>query len=149
MSTQQNGKSTPDIAIFPDNNLRVTTPVGREYRGRILHHDDQREPGKKWIQVLGFQPANGGDKMAQSEAAQFAQTALRKGRPDYFPQRSSVKPLDISFNRIPSGKRTPENQNILIGELWDPDDDLWTLLLSPSGKDAKTLYHGTALLPDR
>lgn len=138
-------KSNPDIAIFPNNDLRITTPAGREYRGRILHHDDQRRPGEKWIQVLGFEPvARDGDKFAQSETTQFADTALRKGRPDYFPERSTVKPLDIAFNRIPPDKRTDKNQNVLMGELWD-QDGLWILIISPSGKNAKTLYNGSAV----
>jgi hypothetical protein len=133
-------KERPDIAIFPDLNMVIRTPAGREYRGKVLEHPSQHAEGETWLQVQ-FLDGVGKDDVHQS--ALLKQQYRKSGRPDYFPQESRVEPLDVAFNRIPTTKRTDKNADTLIGEMWDPDG-LWTLLIKPS-KAERVLYAGSAL----
>ena len=134
------GKALPDITIFPDLNVVVRTPAGREYRGRALEHDSQSVAGEKWYQVQNLTAAGKDD---QHDTAVLRQGFSRIGRPAYFPQQSNAEPLRLNLNRIPPGKRTPKNSDTFIGELWDADG-LWTVLVKPS-QSAKILFSGSIL----
>jgi hypothetical protein len=35
----------PDIPVFPDLNMVIRTPAGREYRGKVLEHPSQHAKG--------------------------------------------------------------------------------------------------------
>jgi len=133
-------KERPDIAVFPDLNMVIRTPAGRQYRGKVLEHTSQHAEGETWLQV---QFLDGVGKDDIHDAALLKQHYRKSGRPDYFPQESRVEPLDVAFNRIPPGKRTDKNADTLIGELWDTDG-LWTLLIKPS-KAERVLYAGSVL----
>src|SRR5262249_20775907 len=128
----------PDIAIFPDLNVTIRTPAGREYRGRALEHDSQHAPGEKWYQVQNLTPASKDDMHA---TALLRQQFGKTGRPDYFSAASNAEPLRLNLNRIPEAKRTPKNATTLIGEIWDADG-LWTVLVKPS-QSAKVLFSGS------
>ena len=106
--------SKPDIAIFPDLNVVIRTPAGREYRGKALVHPSQHAEGETWLQVMGLRA---GPKEDQLAAALLAQHAAKHGRPAYFPAESTIEPMKINLNRIPSAKRTDKNVDTLIGEL--------------------------------
>src|ERR1700682_4000835 len=140
ISMDASQKERPDIAIFPDLNMVIRTPAGREYRGKILEHPSQHAQGEPWLQVQ-FLDGVGKDDVHGS--ALLKQQYRKSGRPDYFPQESRVEPLDVAFNRIPSAKRTEKNADTLIGEMWDADG-LWTLLIKPS-KAERVLYAGSVL----
>ena len=139
MDTSQ-PKERPDVAIFPDLNIVIRTPAGREYRGKVLEHPSQHTADETWLQVQ-FLDGVGKDDIHGS--ALLKQHYRKSGRPDYFSQESRVEPLDVAFNRIPLVKRTDKNADTLIGELWDADG-LWTLLIKPS-KAERVLYAGSAL----
>jgi hypothetical protein len=133
----------PDISIFPDLNIVIRTPVGREYRGKVLEHPSQHADGESWLQVQFLDGASKDDAHA---VALLKQRFRKSGRPDYFPAESRVEPLDVAFNRIPAAKRTDRNADTLIGELWDTDG-LWTLLVKPSKADR--LLHAGSVLPSQ
>lgn len=133
-------QSKPDIAIFPDLNVVVRTPAGREYRGKALVHPSQHAEGETWLQVMNLRA---GVKEDQLSAALLAQHAAKHGHPEYFPAESTIEPMKVNFNRIPVGKRNDKNADTLIGELWDADG-LWTMLIKPS-KSESVLYAGSAL----
>jgi hypothetical protein len=133
-------KTFPDIAIYPDLNIVIRTPAGREYRGRTLEHDSQHAAGEKWYQVIQLTP-QGKDNVHAS--AVLNQQFDRKGRPDYFPPESTVVPLTANLNRIPAAKRTPKNADTLIATFWDADG-LWTALVKPS-KSEGLLFAGSLL----
>lgn len=133
-------KERPDIAIFPDLNIAIRTPAGREYRGKVLQHPSQHAEGETWLQV---QFLEGVSKDDAHSAALLKQQHRKSGLPDYFAPESKVEPLDVTFNRIPTAKRTDRNADTLIGELWDADG-LWTVLIKPS-KAARVLYAGSVL----
>jgi hypothetical protein len=139
MTTSQ-AKERPDIAIFPDLNIAIRTPAGRQYRGKVLEHPSQHAEGESWLQI---QFLEGAGKADTHEAALLKQQYRKSGRPDYFPAESKAEPLDVSFNRLPANKRTDRNADTLIGELWDADG-LWTVLIKPS-KAARVLYAGSVL----
>jgi hypothetical protein len=128
----------PDITIFPNFNVTIRTPAGREYRGKVLEHDSQHVSGKKWYQVVRLNPIG---KDNQHDNAVLRQKFEKDGRPNYFPERSNAEPLKL--NRIPLAKRHPRNAGTLIGELWDADG-LWTVFVSPT-KSEKVLYAGSLL----
>jgi hypothetical protein len=130
----------PDITIFPNFNVTMRTPAGREYRGKVLEHDSQHVSGEKWYQVVRLNPIG---KDNQHENAVLRQKFDKDARPDYFPERSNAEPLKLNLNRIPLAKRHPRNAGTLIGELWDADG-LWTVLVSPT-KSEKVLYAGSVL----
>jgi len=133
-------QSKPDIAIFPDLNVVIRTPAGREYRGKALVHPSQHAEGETWLQVMNLRA---GAKEDQLSAALLAQQATKHGRPDYFPAESTIEPMKVNFNRIPPAKRNDKNAETMIGELWDTDG-LWTMLIKPS-KSESVLYAGSAL----
>lgn len=133
-------QSKPDIAIFPDLNVVIRTPAGREYRGKALVHSSQHAEGETWLQVMNLRA---GVKEDQLAAALLAQHASKHGRPGYFPTDSTIEPMKVNFNRIPVAKRNDKNADTLIGELWDADG-LWTMLIKPS-KSESVLYAGSAL----
>jgi hypothetical protein len=132
--------SKPDIAIFPDLNIVIRTPAGREYRGKVLMHDSQHAEGESWMQVMNLRTES---KEQTLEGALLAQSAHKHGRPSYFPAESTVEPLRLHLNRIPTAKRNEKNADTLIGELWDADG-LWTCLIKPSKSDS-LLFAGSAL----
>ena len=133
-------KERPDVVIFPDLNLVIRTPAGREYRGKVLEHPSQHADGETWLQVQLLEGASKDDIHAN---ALLKQSYRKSGRPSYFPGESRAEPLDVAFNRIPAAKRTDRNADTLIGELWDADG-LWTLLIKPS-KAERVLYAGSAI----
>ena len=124
-------KKYPDVTIFPDLNITIRTPAGREYRGKVLEHPSKHADGETWLQVMSFRALGKDDVHA---GALLAQAFRKSGRPDYFPQASTIEPLAVAFNRIPAAKRTDKNADTMIGELWDTDG-LWTLLIKPSKSD--------------
>lgn len=133
-------KERPDIAIFPDLNIAIRTPAGREYRGKVLEHPSQHAADETWLQVQFLDGVTNDDAHS---AALLKQQHRKSGRPDYFAPESRAEPLDVTFNRIPAAKRTDRNADTLIGELWDADG-LWTVLVKPS-KAARVLYAGSVL----
>ena len=133
-------KERPDVAIFPDLNIAIRTPAGREYRGKVLEHPSQHADGETWLQV---QFLEGSGKETAHDGALLKQQYRKSGRPDHFGSESRVEPLDVAFNRIPAAKRTDKNVDTLIGELWDADG-LWTVLIKPS-KAERVLYAGSVL----
>jgi hypothetical protein len=137
-------KTLPGITIFPNLNVIIRTPAGREYRGESIEHDSREIDGEKWYQVVKLNPAgkdNQHDNALLRQAFDKAQRNKKDGRPDYFPARSNVEPLKLNLNRIPLAKRHPRNANTLIGEFWDADG-LWTVFASPT-KSEKVLYAGS------
>ena len=133
-------QSKPDIGIFPDLNVVIRTPAGREYRGKALVHPSQHADGETWLPVMSLRS---GVQEDQLSAALLAQHATKHGRPAYFPPESTIEPMKINFNRIPAAKRNDKNADTMIGELWDADG-LWTMLIKPS-KSESVLYAGSAL----
>jgi hypothetical protein len=135
----------PDITIFPNFNVTIRTPAGRQYRGKVLEHDSQHVSGEKWYQVVNLNPIGKENQRQNAVLRQQFDKAARQGnaRPDYFPARSNAEPLRLNLNRIPLAKRHPRNADTLIGEFWDADG-LWTVLVSPT-KSEKVLYAGSLL----
>ena len=135
----------PDITIFPNFNVTIRTPAGRQYRGKVLEHDSQHVSGEKWYQVVNLNPIGKENQRQNAVLRQQFDKAARQGnaRPDYFPARSNAEPLRLNLNRIPLAKRHPRNADTLIGEFWDADG-LWTVLVSPT-KSEKILYAGSLL----
>jgi hypothetical protein len=80
-------KTLPDIAIYPDLNITIRTPAGREYRGRVLEHDSQHAAGEKWHQTVNLTPVG---KDSQHATAVLRQHFAKAGRPDYFPEQSKA-----------------------------------------------------------
>jgi hypothetical protein len=74
-------KTLPDIAIYPDLNITIRTPAGREYRGQALEHDSQHVAGEKWYQVMNLTPTGKGNL---HDNAVLKQHFERSGRPSYF-----------------------------------------------------------------
>jgi hypothetical protein len=139
-------KALPDITIFPNLNVIIRTPAGREYRGEAIEHDSRDIAGEHWYQVVKLNPVgkdNQHDSALLRQQFDRAQRRGESGRPDYFPERSNAEPLKLNLNRIPLAKRHPRNADTLIGELWDADG-LWTVLASPT-KSEKVLYAGSLL----
>ena len=139
-------KTLPDTTIFPNFNITVRTPAGREYRGKVLEHNSQHIDGEKWYQAVNLNPVGKDNQHQNAVLRQEFDGAQRKGaseRPDYFPERSNAEPLKLNLNRIPPAKRHPRNADTLIGEFWDADG-LWTVLASPT-KSEKVLYAGSLL----
>ncbi len=136
-------KTLPDITIFPDLNVIIRTPAGREYRGKALEHDSQHGADEKWYQVTNLTPVG---KDSQHATALLRQNFAKHGKPDYLPAESTVEPLKLNLNRIPPAKRTPKNAGIFIGEILDADG-VWTVLVKPSKSD-KVLFSGS-LLPSK
>jgi hypothetical protein len=143
-------KSLPDITIFPNLNVVIRTPAGREYRGEAREHSSREIDGEKWYQVVRLNPTGKDNQHDNAILRQEFEKAQRKGRehgrPDYFPEGSNAEPLKLNLNRIPFAKRHAKNEATLIGEFWDADG-LWTVLASPS-KSEKVLYAGS-LVPSR
>jgi hypothetical protein len=139
-------KTLPDITIFPNFNVTIRTPAGREYRGKVLEHDSHHVFGEKWYQVINLNPIGKDNQHQNAVLRQEFDRAQRKGengRPNYFPERSNAEPLKLNLNRIPHAKRHSRNAYTLIGEFWDADG-LWTALVSPT-KSEKVLYAGSLL----
>ena len=42
-------KKYPDVTIFPDLNITIPTPAGREYRGKVLEHPSRHAEGETWV----------------------------------------------------------------------------------------------------
>jgi hypothetical protein len=133
-------KNYADVTIFPDHNIIIRTPAGREYRGKVLEHASQHVPDEVWLQI---QFLKGVSKTDQHDTALLEQRFNKEGRPAYFPAESKAEPLDAAFNRLPLSQRNDKNHDTLISDLWDADG-LWTLLIKPSKSD-KVLYAGSAL----
>ena len=133
-------KTLPDITIFPDLNVVMRTPAGREYRGRALEHDSQSVADEKWYQLQNLTAVR---KEDQHATAILRQQFSKNGRPDYFPAQSNAEPLRLNLNRIPPGRRTQKNADTLIGEVWDADG-LWTVLVKPSQSE-RVLFSGSIL----
>jgi hypothetical protein len=133
-------KTLPDIAIYPDLNITMRTPAGREYRGRALEHGSQHVAGEKWYQVMNLTPIGKGNL---HDHAVLRQHFEKSGRPSYFPAESNAEPLRVSFNRIPEAKRNQKNAETLIATVWDADG-LWTALIKPS-KSEGLLFAGSLL----
>lgn len=138
--TTATDKKYADVTIFPDLNITIRTPAGRVYKGKVLEHPSQHQDGESWLQIQFLKAQTKDDQHA---SALLQQHFKKSGRPDYFPAVSTVEPLDVGFNRIPTAKRTAKNADVLISDLWDADG-LWTLLIRPSKSD-KVLYAGSAL----
>jgi hypothetical protein len=138
--TTSTDKKYADVTIFPDLNITIRTPAGRVYKGKVLEHPSQYQPGETWLQV---QFLKGETKDDLHASALLQQHFKKSGRPGHFPPASKVEPLDVAFNRLPAAKRTVKNADVLISDLWDADG-LWTLLIRPSKSD-KVLYAGSAL----
>ena len=138
-------KTLPDITIFPNFNITLRTPAGREYRGKVLEHDSQHIAGEKWYQVVNLNPIGKDNQHQNAVLRQQFDKAARQGtgRPDYFTERSNAEPLKLNLNRIPLAKRHAKNAGTLIGEFWDADG-LWTVLASPT-KSEKVLYAGSVV----
>src|SRR4051794_17750117 len=108
-------KKYADVTIFPDLNITVRTPAGRVYKGKVLEHPSQHQDGETWLQV---QFLKGETKDDLHASALLQQQFKKSGRPSYFSSASTAEPLDVAFNRIPAGKRTDKNANVLISDLW-------------------------------
>ena len=76
-------KERPDVAIFPDLNMVIRTPAGREYRGKVLEHPSQHAAGETWLQVQ-FLDGVGKDDI-HGRPAQAALPQIRPAR--IFPAR--------------------------------------------------------------
>jgi hypothetical protein len=139
----------PGVTIFPNFNVVIRTPAGREYRGKVLEHDSQHVDGEKWYQVVKLKPVGKENEHQNAVLKQEFDKAARQGtgRPDHFPDGSKVEPLKLNLNRIPPAKRNPKNAATLIGRFRDADG-LWTALVSPATKSEKVLYAGS-LVPDQ
>ncbi len=137
-------KTLPNITIFPNLNVIIRTPAGREYRGEAIEHDSRDIAGEHWYQVVKLNPVG---KDNQRENAVHRQKFDKDGRPDYFPERSNAEPLKLNLNRIPLAKRHARNADTLIGRFWDVDG-LWVVLARPAPKSEKVLFAGS-LLPDQ
>jgi hypothetical protein len=137
-------KTLPGITIFPNLNVIIRTPAGREYRGEAIEHASREIDGETWYQIVKLNPAgkdNQHDNALLQQEFDKARRNKQGGRPGYFPARSNAEPLKLNLNRIPLDKRHPRNANTLISEFWDPDG-LWTVFASPT-KSEKVLYAGS------
>jgi hypothetical protein len=72
-------KTLPDITIFPNLNVIIRTPAGREYRGEAIEHNSRDIAGEHWYQVVKLNPVGKDNQRENAVLRQEFQAAQRHG----------------------------------------------------------------------
>lgn len=136
-------KPQPPFAVFPDLNCALRLPSGVEYRGKLRQHPSSEGNGEHWYE--GYLRAERKDHVTAD--TNLKDRFNREGaRPEYFHPQSTVEPLRIKLNRIPSAKRNDKNAETLVGEVWN-HEGLWTIVCSPS--ESPALHIAGSVVPSK